>query len=120
MTPQASRASSCAHTAFPERHLSRLLAEAGPGKLSDVAVVFEAAAEQVRWIEVTMSRITQVLIGHRSITGDTALWVGRPFATSGEFWPNLQKFYEMGRAEGKNGRAIAYLPSLDDGNRLWD
>ena len=41
--------------------------------------------------------------------------LGRFFGTSGEFWLNLQKFYELRRAEQKNGAAIARLPTLDAG-----
>ena len=50
--------------------------------------------------------------------GDTALRLGHFFGTSGEFWLNLQKLYELRRAEQKNGAAIARLPALDDGDRL--
>ena len=55
--------------------------------------------------------------GVRAVTGDTALRLGRFFGTSGEFWLNLQKLYELRRAERKNGAAIARLPSLDDTDR---
>lgn len=64
-----------------------------------------------------MNRITEILNGRRSVTGDTALRLGRFFGTSGEFWLNLQKLYELRRAEQKNGAAIARLPSLGDGER---
>ena len=54
----------------------------------------------------------------RDVTGDTALRLGRLFGTSGEFWLNLQKLYELRLAEQKNGAAIARLPSLDTGMNL--
>ena len=57
-------------------------------------------------------------MGRRAVTGDTALRLGRFFGTSGEFWLNLQKLYELRRAEKKNGAAIARLPALDDSDRL--
>ena len=44
--------------------------------------------------------------------------LGRFFGTSGEFWLNLQKLYELRLAERKNGAEIARLSSLDNGNRL--
>ena len=72
-----------------------------------------SAAELARRIEVPVNRITGILNGRRSITGDTALRPGHFFATSGEFWLNLQKLYELRLAERKNGVAIARLPTLD-------
>ena len=43
---------------------------------------------------------------------------GALFGTSGEFWLNLQKLYELRLAERKSGRAIARLPTLDAGRGL--
>ena len=77
-----------------------------------------SAAELARWIEVPVNRITEILNGRRAVTGDTALRLGRFFGTSGEFWLNLQKLYELRLAERKNGAEIARLPSLDDDDRL--
>ena len=65
-----------------------------------------------RRIEVPANRITQILNGQRAVTGDTALRLGRSFGTSGEFWLNLQKLYELRRAERDHGDAIGRLPSL--------
>ena len=61
-----------------------------------------------------MHRITQILNGRRAVTGDTALHLGRFFGTSGEFWLNLQKLYELRLAKRENGAAIARLSTLDD------
>ena len=44
--------------------------------------------------------------------------MGRSFGTSGEFWLNLQKLYELRRAQQMNGAEIARLPSLNDGDQL--
>ncbi len=77
-----------------------------------------SAAELARCIEVPVNRITEILNGRRSITGDTALRLGRFFGTSGEFWLNLQKLYELRLAERKSGLAIARLPTLDAGGDL--
>ena len=84
----------------------------------DLEALGMSAAELARRIEVPVNRITEILNGRRSVTGDTALRLGRFFGTSGEFWLNLQKLYELRRAEQKNGAAIARLPSLGDGERL--
>ncbi len=80
----------------------------------DLAALGMSAAELARRIEVPVNRVTQILNGRRSITGDTALRLGRFFGTSGEFWLNLQKLYELRRAEQKNGAAIAVLPTLGE------
>ena len=84
----------------------------------DLDVLGMSAAELARRIEVPVNRITEILNGRRAVTGDTALRLGRFFGTSGEFWLNLQKLYELRRAEQKNGATIARLPSLDDSARL--
>ena len=84
----------------------------------DLDALGMSAAELARRIEVPVNRITEILNGRRAVTGDTALRLGRFFGTSGEFWLNLQKLYELRRAEQKNGPAIARLPSLDSGDRL--
>ena len=84
----------------------------------DLDALGMSAAELARRIEVPVNRITQILNGRRAVTGDTALRLGRFFGTSGEFWLNLQKLYELRQAERKNGAAIARLPSLDAADRL--
>ena len=55
----------------------------------------------------------RILNGRHAVTGDTALRLGRFFGTSGEFWLNLQKLYELRLSERKHGAAIARLPTLD-------
>ena len=77
-----------------------------------------SAAELARRIEVPVNRITQILNGQRAVTGDTALRLGRFFGTSGEFGLNLQKLYELRRAEREHGAEIGRLPSLADDGRL--
>ena len=70
------------------------------------------AAELGRQVQVPTNRITEILNGERSITGDTALRLGHFFGTSGEFWLNLQKLYELRLAEQKAGTEIKHLPTL--------
>ena len=83
----------------------------------DLDALGMSAAELARRIEVPVNRITEILNGRRSVNGDTALRLGRFFGTSDEFWLNLQKLYELRRAEWKHGEAIARLPSLHSGDR---
>jgi addiction module HigA family antidote len=71
-----------------------------------------SAAEFSRQIGVPTNRVTQILNGRRSITGDTALRLAHFFATSAEFWLNLQSLYEIRLAQQKSGRAIKSLPTI--------
>ncbi|MCY4542395.1 MAG: HigA family addiction module antitoxin [Rhodobacteraceae bacterium] len=79
----------------------------------DLAALGMSAAELARRIEVPANHIDEILNGRRSITGDTALRLGHFFGTSGEFWLNLQKLYELRLAARKSGAEIARLPTLD-------
>lgn len=79
----------------------------------DLEALGMSAAALARQIEVPVNRITQILNGQRAITGDTALRLGRYFGTSGEFWLNLQKLYELRLAEQNTGAEIARLPTLE-------
>lgn len=71
-----------------------------------------SAAELARKIGVPTNRITQILNGRRSITGDTALRLGHFFGTSPQFWLNLQSLYELRIAEQRSGKSIKALPRL--------
>jgi antitoxin HigA-1 len=72
-----------------------------------------SAAELARKISVPTNRVTQILNGTRSITGDTALRLGHFFSTSPQFWLNLQTLYDVRIAERKAGKAIRSLPKLE-------
>jgi len=71
-----------------------------------------SAAELARRMGVPTNRVTQILNGTRSITGDTALRLGHFFDTSAQFWLNLQNLYDLRRAEQKVGKSIRTLPRL--------
>ena len=73
-----------------------------------------SAAALARQLKVPTNRITEILNARRSITGDTALRLAHFFGTSGEFWLNLQKLYELRLAEKKAGKVIKTLPTLSD------
>jgi addiction module HigA family antidote len=74
-----------------------------------------SAAELARQLKVPTNRITEILNGRRSVTGDTALRLAHFFGTSPEFWMNLQKLYEIRLAEDKSGKTIKNLPTLARG-----
>ncbi len=46
-------------------------------------------------LRVPANRITQIVEGRRSITGETALRLARYFGTSAEFWLGMQKDYDL-------------------------
>jgi addiction module HigA family antidote len=70
------------------------------------------AAELGRQLKVPPNRITEILNGQRTVTGDTALRLGHFFHTSAQFWLNLQTIYDLRMAERKSGDAIKALPTL--------
>jgi len=67
--------------------------------------------ELSRQIKVPPNRVTQIIHGRRSVTGDTALRLGHWFGTSAQFWLNLQSAYDLRVAEERAGREIAALPT---------
>jgi addiction module HigA family antidote len=71
-----------------------------------------SAAELARKLDVPTNRVTQILNGTRSITGDTALRLAHYFGTSAQFWLNLQSLYELRLAQEKAGKSIKTPPTL--------
>ena len=66
--------------------------------------------ELARQINVPANRVTQIIHGHRGITGDTALRLGHWFGNSAQFWLNLQSAHEIRIAERQVGREVKKLP----------
>ena len=56
---------------------------------------------------VPVNRITTILNGKRGVSADTALRLARYFGTTPQFWMNLQKTWELRRAEIMAGSEIA-------------
>jgi addiction module HigA family antidote len=67
--------------------------------------------ELARQIRVPANRISQIINGKRSITGDTALRLAHWFGTSPQFWMNLQALYDVRMAEEDAGTEIEALPT---------
>jgi antitoxin HigA-1 len=86
----------------PGEHLAEELKELGM-----------SAAELARNLGVPTNRITGILHGQRSVTGDTALRLAHFFGTSAQFWLNLQSLYELRIAQKKAGKSIKALPRLE-------
>lgn len=71
-----------------------------------------SAAELGRQLGVPTNRVTAILNGQRTVTGDSALRLGHFFGNSPQFWLNLQTLYELRTAEKKIGIGIKTLPTL--------
>lgn len=91
--------------ALPAIHPGEHLAE-------ELEALGMSAAALARQLKVPTNRITEILNGQRSITGDTALRLAHFFGTSAEFWLNLQSLYELRLAEQKAGKSIKALPTV--------
>ena len=61
---------------------------------------------------VPVNRVTMILNGQRGVSADTALRLARYFGTTPQLWLNLQKTWELRRAEIGKGREIAERVSL--------
>jgi addiction module HigA family antidote len=87
----------------PAIHPGEILAE-------ELVAVGVTPTELARQLKVPANRITQIIQGKRSLSGDTALRLGHWFGTSGQFWLNLQSAYDIRVAAREAGAAIARLP----------
>ncbi len=63
-------------------------------------------AELARILQVPKNRISQIILGERGITADTALRLAQWMGTTPEYWLNLQTMYELRKAEQEVGAAI--------------
>ena len=77
-------------------------------ELAELGVTPTAFARQ---IEVPPNRVSQIIAGKRSVTGDTALRFGHWFGVDPQFWLNLQTQFDLVTAERQLGTAIRALPT---------
>lgn len=90
--------------------MAKLLDEIHPGEvlLEDFMKPMGISARQLAAdIDVSPSRISELVNGNRPITADTALRLGLFFGMEGRFWLNLQSEYDMRMAERETKAAIA-------------
>ncbi len=80
-------------------------------ELKDIGVT---PTELARQIDVPANRISEIIRGRRSITGDTALRLSHWFGTTPQFWMNLQSAYDIRLAAIRAGEAIGKLPRRGD------
>ena len=70
--------------------------------------------EFARQIDVPPNRVSQIINGKRSITGDTALRLGHWFGVAPEYWLNLQAHFEFACAEEESGDDVRRLPTREN------
>ena len=67
--------------------------------------------EFARRIDVPANRVSQIITGKRSVTGDSALRFGHWFGVDPQFWLNLQSQFDLAVAEVKVGEVVRGLPT---------
>ncbi len=81
------------------------------GELDELGVSQAAFARQIR---VPPNRISQIVAGKRSISGDTALRLGHWFGMEPQFWMNLQAQFDLAVADQEVGQAVRELPTAGE------
>ena len=84
-----------------------------PGQIlkEELAELGITPTEFARQIDVPANRVSQIIHGKRSISGDTALRFGHWFGIEPQFWLNLQAHFDLVLADEKTGDAIRLLPT---------
>jgi addiction module HigA family antidote len=59
-----------------------------------------------RAIDVSPTRVAQIVACKRSITPESALRLARYFGSSAKFWLNLQQNFDLKQAERMHGRNV--------------
>ena len=90
--------------------MTKLLPPVSPGEILREEFMIPHGLSANRLAEhlgVPPNRISAILKGDRAITADTALRLANCFATTPEFWMNLQVLYELEVARRMSAKAIA-------------
>ncbi len=90
--------------------MNKLLAEIHPGEilLEEFMKPMGISARQLAAdIDVSPSRISEIIHGNRPITADTALRLGLFFSMEPRFWINLQAEYDIRMASRTLQKRIA-------------
>jgi addiction module HigA family antidote len=84
-----------------------------PGEIlaDEPAELAVSPTELARQLRVPANRISQIIQGKRSITGDTALRLGHWFGTSAQFWLNLLSAFDLRLADRRSGAEVRRLPT---------
>lgn len=78
------------------------------GELEELEIT---PTELARQIGVPANRVSQIIAGERSVTGDTALRLGHWFGMEPQFWINLQSQHDLAVARRELGDALQALPT---------
>ncbi len=80
-----------------------------PGEIlrEEIETIGLSANALSKALGVPVNRITMILNGQRGVSADTALRLARYFGTTPQLWLNLQKTWELLRAEIEKGCEIA-------------
>ena len=86
---------------------------AHPGEVlkDELAELGITPTELARQIDVPANRMSQIINGKRSISGDTALRLGHWFKVDPQFWMNRQTQFELVAARKAAGKVIGKLPT---------
>jgi len=86
--PKTSKSQSTMNKKLPPVHPGEILQET----LQDLGISMNRLAQD---IHVPANRISLIIAGQRSITGETALRLGRYFGTTPAYWMNMQARYDL-------------------------
>ncbi|MCB9959072.1 MAG: HigA family addiction module antidote protein [Rhodospirillaceae bacterium] len=76
--------------------------------------------EFARQIGVPPNRISQIIAGKRSISGDTALRLAHWFGSTPQYWMNLQANFDLVQAVKQGGESIEDLPTRESWEQSVD
>ena len=86
--------------------MSRAAIHPGEALADELEEIGVSPTELARQLAVPPNRITQIIQGKRSISGDTALRLGHWFGMSPQFWLNLQTKYDLRLARAELGTRL--------------
>jgi len=87
-SPSTTGKAPCLKSKLPPVHPGEILKET----LEDLVLSMNRLAQE---IHVPANRIGAIVLGQRSITGETALRLGRYFGTTPAYWMNMQARYDL-------------------------
>ncbi|MHB1794178.1 MAG: HigA family addiction module antitoxin [Acidobacteriaceae bacterium] len=57
-------------------------------------------------LKLTRPRLNDIVLERRAITADTAIHLARYFATTAQFWMNMQSSYDLRKTENANRKIV--------------
>ncbi len=72
----------------------------------ELAELEMSGSQLAQALRIPANRMTEILRGRRGISADTALRLARWMGTTPELWLNLQRNYELRRAQAEHGAEI--------------